>query len=84
MYLCELCVYIRTKPSHQTTALIHMEKTMPPDLHRSSPKLQFLSLFSHILLDLHPENHYSSNPTLLRLHASFYQCSFKCIMHPEG
>jgi len=49
-----------------------LKKTMPPDLHSSHPKLQFLALFSHISLALHPENQDSSNPTLLRLHVSFH------------
>lgn len=93
MYLCELHMYIHTKPSHQTMALIHTgkkknkqtnptkpkhhNKTMSPGLLRSSPKLQFLGLFSHILLDLHPENLSSSNPPLVRPQAGFHQRSFK-------
>lgn len=77
-------VYTHKTFSSNNSPDSHWKKTMPPDLHGSHPKLQFLGLLSHILLDLHPGNHYSSNPTLLRPQASFHQHSFKCITCPES
>jgi len=67
-----LCRYTRSFLIKRQSCFT-LESTMPPELQTGCTVGQFLSLLSHISLDLHPENHYSSNPWIPAIPSSSHQ-----------